>query len=126
MEQNIIKKHAGNPNWKKGMISPNPLGAKITYKKLTNLFTTAFLRDKEKNQKDLFEFAFERARESDKVLITLLNKFVPDLIKGEGFGSKNLTQIFARLTIGELRGLIGSITSKSRDRISQAGSIQSN
>ena len=83
MEQ---KRKRGNPNWHKGMKSPNPHGIGLCNMKLNALFTRAFEKDKEKNGEDLFEYAFKRARTDSRVLVALINKFVPDLVKGEGFG----------------------------------------
>ena len=73
----------------KGAPSPNPLGLGLTNIKLNALFSRAFMQDKDKHKgKDLFEYAFEKAHTNNRVLIALLNKFVPDLLKGEGFGDR--------------------------------------
>ena len=113
----------GNPKWQKGMDSPNPLGAGLYKAQLGKLFSDAFLKDKENNKEDLFELAFKEARKDNRVLTALLNKFVPDLLKGEGFDSKNLTQIFDGFTPRELRELIASIRAGVRESISSKRSI---
>ena len=90
----------------KGAPSPNPHGAGLTTIKLSALFSKAFVNDKDKHAGlDLFAYAFKRARTNDRVLIALLNKFAPDLIKGEGFDSIDITQIFSGLTTERLRRL---------------------
>ncbi len=101
----------------KGASSPNPKGCGIHSIKLNALFTKAFLDDKEKHKgSDLFQLAFKVARTDTKVLCVLLNKFVPDLIKGEGFDSNNITQIYSGLATGDLRCFVEGL----RKRVSQA------
>jgi hypothetical protein len=100
--QNIVttlqKKKRGNPNWAKGMKSPNPKGPGVNGSKLTALFTRAFEKDKELNGDDLFELAFRMARKGDsKILIALLSKCMPDLFKGEGFDVKVFLQSMTKV-----------------------------
>lgn len=92
------KKRRGNPDWKKGMESPNPSGAGLYKVQLGKLFSDAFLKDKEENKEDLFELAFRQARKDTRVLTALLNKFVPDLLKGEGFGDNKTIVYITRDT----------------------------
>lgn len=105
----------GNPNWHKGMVSPNPQGAGLYKVQLGKLFSDAFLKDKELNKQDLFELAFQEARKDNKVLTALLNKFVPDLIKGEGFDTKIIAQLYQGITTADLRTLAGRL----RERVSE-------
>ena|SRR3990167_5591582 len=104
VKQEIVRNRQGQ--FVKNAPSPNPLGARLGIERLSALFSKAFFTDKDKHKgRDLFEYAFERAHTNDKVLVALLNKFVPDLVKGEGFGT-NITTIFGNLDAGRRDELI--------------------
>lgn len=103
-KQEVKKDKKGR--WIKGTKSPNPHGAGLHEYHLKRLFAKAFVEDSEIHEgKDLFKYAFGIARTDIRVLLKLLDKFVPDLIKGEGFDSRNITQIFQDLTATELKRL---------------------
>lgn len=109
------KKKRGNPKWQKGMKSPNPMGPGVNTVKLAALFSEAFHKDMDKhNGRSLFELAFERAHTDKAVLIALLNKFVPDLLKGEGFASTDITNIFSgeQIAATERRELIEALRAR--------------
>jgi len=79
-------KKRGNPNWRKGMKSPNPKGQALGKEYLRTLLTQGFDKDEKLHKENLITYAFKQARIDNGVLIALLKKLLPDQIQGEGFG----------------------------------------
>lgn len=83
--------------------------------------------DKEGSKRgtDFWSYVARRTYTNNQVLMVILKKILPDKIEGEGFDSKNLTQMFSGLTARGLREFVDSISARSGDRISQKGPVQS-
>lgn len=72
----------GNPNWKKGK-SGNPKGKPKGSKNYTTLLEEAVKRIEDKKGRNLFDHMIERAFISDRVLIAVAKKFIPDKSSAE-------------------------------------------
>ena len=72
------KQGEGNPDWKKGMESPNPDGRPKGSKNYLTLLEEAIKDYENETGKKLFKRLAERAFISDKVLLGTIKKFIPD------------------------------------------------
>ena len=85
-QDNLIVKtnRMGNPAWVKGMKSPNPKGQALGNEYLQTIFKQGFDLDRKKHKDNIIVYAFKQARKDNTVLIALLKKLLPDLLKQEG------------------------------------------
>ena len=82
-----------NPAWVKG-VSGNPKGR--PQKAEIDKLRQALEYGESKHGKDIFYHAIDRAWVNDQVLIALLKKLVPDMVKGEGFSPEGTKIIIIR------------------------------
>ncbi|MCK9370581.1 hypothetical protein M0R04_11785 [Candidatus Dojkabacteria bacterium] len=90
MENNLKNTVKKDTKWKKG-VSGNPNG-RPTIAEIDKLRQAIEFGEK-KYGVDIFRHAVERAFKNDVVLIALLKKIIPDIVKGEGFET-NVYNIF--------------------------------
>ena len=117
----LIKKKRGNPNWSKGMKSPNPHGSSL-YRNSERILMEALTQAATEHGKHLIEHFVDRAYKSDTVLIAIMKKIISDKIQGEGFDSKHITQVYQGITIGELRNFIEGL----RERVGHERAVLTN
>ena len=113
MSNSIVKQQkTTNNGFKKGQ-SGNPNGR--PRKPEIEILRKALQSAKELKGRHLIEEAVLQAYTNPTIMVAILKKLLPDKIKGEGFDTKNYTQIFERYTPGDLRELVEAF----RSRVSQ-------
>jgi len=93
--------------------SGNPTGKNAGRKPILDLYNALDEACIKRNKSFLQHFV-ERAYENDTVAIALAKKIIPDKLEGEGFDSRNITQIFQDLTATELKRLAYPTTESKR------------
>ena len=104
--------------FKKG-VSGNPYGNTHT-KDLDRLIQALDDRSKRAGYEDFDAVVADRALQHETVLIAVLKKIYPDLIKGEGIGYDIRAQIFAGITTEELKRI--AYPARSSNRITKTQS----